>query len=37
VDRRPDRILVSGYELEDKEQLVLHFAEFREVEDEVRL
>jgi RNA-binding protein 26 len=40
VDRRPSRILVSGYELEEKEELVVHFAKFGEileqVEDEVR-
>ena len=40
LDRRPSRILVSGYELEEKEELVQHFAKFGEileqVEDEVR-
>ena len=39
LDRRPSRILVSGYELEEKEELVQHFAKFGEileqVEDEV--
>ena len=41
LDRRPSRILVSGYELEEKEEMVLHFAKFGEileqVEDEVRI
>jgi len=39
LDRRPSRILVSGYELEEKEEIVNHFTKYGEivesVEDEV--
>ena len=39
LDRRPSRILVSGYELEEKEEILTHFNKFGEivetVEDEV--
>merc|ERR1712106_1052967 len=39
LDRRPSRILVSGYELEEKEEILNHFNKFGEivetVEDEV--
>ena len=39
LDRRPSRILVSGYELEEKEEILNHFNQFGEivetVEDEV--
>jgi len=33
LDRRPSRILVSGYELDDKEELVQHFQKFGEIVD----
>lgn len=31
LDRRPSRILVSGYELEEKEELIAHFTKFGEI------
>ena len=39
VDRRPSKILVSGFELDEKDSLVEHFAKFGEIVDtlEVRL
>jgi len=33
VDRRPSKVLVSGYELEEKDALVEHFAKFGEIVD----
>ena len=33
LDRRPSRILVSGYELEEKEEIVNHFSKFGEIVD----
>ena len=33
VDRRPSKILVSGYELDEKNALVEHFAKFGEIVD----
>jgi len=35
LDRRPSRILVSGYELEEKEEMVQHFVKFGEILDQV--
>ena len=39
MDRRPSKILVSGFELDEKDSLVEHFAKFGEIVDtlEVRL
>jgi len=31
LDRRPSRILVSGYELEEKDELIQHFEKFGEI------
>lgn len=36
LDRRPSRILVSGYELEEKEEIVNHFTKFGEIVDTVQ-
>ena len=36
LDRRPSRILVSGYELEEKEEIVNHFTKFGEIIDTVQ-
>ena len=33
MDRRPSKVLVSGYELEEKDALVEHFAKFGEIVD----
>lgn len=33
LDRRPSRILVSGYEIEEKDDLVAHFQKFGEITD----
>ena len=33
LDRRPTSILVSGYELEEKEEIVKHFTKFGEIAD----
>lgn len=35
LDRRPSRILVSGYELEEKEEIVNHFTKYGEIVDSV--
>merc|ERR1719427_2363033 len=35
LDRRPSRILVSGYELEEKDEIVTHFTKFGEIVDTV--
>ena len=41
LDRRPTSLLVSGYELEEKEEIVKHFTKFGEIadmaEDEVNI
>ncbi|XP_023337167.1 RNA-binding protein 26 isoform X2 [Eurytemora carolleeae] len=33
LDRRPSRILVSGYELDDKDDILVHFQKFGEITD----
>jgi len=33
LDRRPSRILVSGYELDEKDELIVHFQKFGEILD----
>lgn len=35
VDRRPSRILVSGYDAEDKDEVVAHFTKFGEILDQI--
>jgi len=35
LDRRPSRILVTGYEIEEKEEIINHFNKFGEVVDTV--
>ena len=35
LDRRPSSILVSGFELEEKEEIVNHFTKFGEIMDTV--
>merc|ERR1719422_1645468 len=36
LDRRPSRILVSGYELDEKEEIINHFTKFGEIIDTVQ-
>ena len=40
LDRRPTSVLVSGFELEEKEEIIKHFTKFGEIadsaEDEVK-
>ena len=35
LDRRPSSILVSGFELEEKEEILNHFTKFGEIMDTV--
>lgn len=35
VDRRPSKIMVSGFELEDKDEVILHFQKFGEIVDTI--
>ena len=33
LDRRPTSVLVSGFELEEKEEIIKHFTKFGEIAD----
>ena len=35
LDRRPSKVLVAGYDSEDKDEVVAHFAKFGEVVDQI--
>ena len=35
LDRRPTSVLVSGFDQEDKEEILKHFAKFGEIADSV--
>ena len=35
VDRRPSKLLISGYDPDDKEEVITHFAKFGEVLDQI--
>ena len=35
LDRRPTSVLVAGFDLEDKEEIMKHFTKFGEIADSV--
>ena len=35
LDRRPTSVLVAGFDLEDKEEIIKHFTKFGEIADSV--
>ena len=35
VDRRPSKLLISGYDADDKDEVIAHFSKFGEVVDQI--